>query len=703
MKQKRGTRPAFKVLSRGLLAAMLAAGSLLLPSGHSSAATASTIRVALFADIGSKYKSTTPYVTLQSDQGFNLVSAQGNGAPLASVPAKSRIRVSLDSFRVKVLETPSWQAAADAAKKLQSTSDKPQIFMVNRNGGTLYQLYTGAYGSENAAKDGLARVNKAGLAIPAGQTPAVTGTKHLSAGSFATRDEADAVVVSLAAAGFDAWPVLTSAADGSPRVEVWVGEAANDGDLAALTAAVNAALPQFTLSAGAVTTAGLIVRADAGLDLTNASAAQAPHYIVYGSGAKFLAAGNDAGIQLTERSKRVYRGNLELSGLNGSLAVINEVPMQQYLYSVVGGEVSSSWPDEALKAQAVAARSYALAQGNKFDVANVVDTTLSQVYNGIGAEAASISKAVDATAGEVLMTGGKVVEAVFSSNSGGVTADPSEVWGSGDAVFTSVPSKEDVAAVASKQWYYLLLPSGSVGYAREDNIKLTGDKTAAGLELATATTKDVNVRPQPAIQNDASPVGKLNPGDHAVVLDKVYESGSYSWVKGPYSSADLLKSLQGKTSNALPSAIGNLQVSQRGPSGRVTEVQANGGVLKVKYPDMFRSAFGGLPSTLFDIVPTGSYTVLGADGTTSTVSGGSDAGVLSASGKTTSSASGTVVLGGDAKARVVTGGSNFLFIGQGYGHGLGMSQWGVKGMADAGYDYQQILQHYYRNVTIVKD
>ncbi|MFC3745344.1 SpoIID/LytB domain-containing protein [Paenibacillus sp. GCM10012306] len=701
MKHGRRKFSALKVLGRGLLVSALAAGSFLIPAGSSEAAPGATIRVALYADIGSKYKSTVAAATLQSDQSFNLVTPQGGGAPLATVPAKSSIRVSLDGFRVKVLETPSWQAAADAAKKLQSTSDKPQLFVVTRNGSSLYQLYTGVYASENAAKDGLSRVTKAGLAIPPGQTPAVTGTKHLSAGSFATQDEADAVIVSLAAAGFDAWPVLSSAQDGSSRVEVWVGEAANDANLATLAAAVNVALPQITLSNGAVSTAGLIVRSDAGLDLTNAG--QVPHYIVYGSGAKFLAAGNDAGIQLVERSKRVYRGNLELSGLNGSLAVINEVSLEQYLYAVVGGEVSASWPEEALKAQAVAARSYALAQGNKFDVANVVDTTLSQVYNGIGAEAPAITKAVDATAGEVLKSGGQVIEAVFSSNSGGVTADPSEVWGNASDVFASVPSKEDVASVASKQWYYVLLPNGTAGYAREDNIKLTGSKTAAGLDLATATTKDVNIRPQPIIQSDANPVGKLNPGDNAVVLDKVYESGSYSWVKGPYSSADLLKSLQGKTSNSLPSSIFSLQVTQRGPSGRATEVKANGEILKVKYPDLFRSAFNGLPSTLFDIVPTGSYTVLGADGSVSTIGSGSNAGVLSANGKVTSSASGTVVMGGDAKARVVTGGSGFLFIGQGYGHGLGMSQWGVKGMADSGYDYKQILQHYYRNVTIVKE
>ncbi|MEK3984512.1 SpoIID/LytB domain-containing protein [Paenibacillus sp. FSL K6-3166] len=687
-------------LSKGLLAAAIAVGSLLIPAGASHADSNSTIRVALYADIGSKYKSTVPVVTMQSTQSFTLMSNQPGSTPLLSVPALSRIRVSVDSYRVKVMETSSWKTAADAAKKLQSTSDKPQIYMISRNGTNVYQLYTGVYVSEAAAKDGLARVVKAGLGIPADQTPAVKGDKHLSAGRYSSEQEADTALSSITAAGFDAWKVFLSGSDGSAQFEVWVGEAANDKDLAAVQTTVSAALPQLAMSAA--TSPGLIMRLDAGLDLS--SETQANHYMVSGNDAKFLAVGSEAGIQLEERSKRTYRGNMELSNLRGSLAVINEVPLEQYLYAVVGGEVSSSWPDEALKAQAVAARSYAMAQGNRFEVANVVDSTLSQVYNGIGSEAPVIIKAVDATAGEVLMSGGKVIEAVFSSNSGGVTSDPSEVWGNGGDAFASVPSKEDVAATAAaKKWYYLLLANGTSGYAREDNIKLTGNKTAAGLDIATATTKDVNVRPLPAVESSVSAVGKLNPGENAVVLDKVYESGSYSWIKGPYTSADLLKSLQGKTTSTLPSSILNLQVTQRGPSGRAIQVKANGQALDVKYPDMFRSAFNGLPSTLFDIVPAGSYTVLGADGATSTIGSSQSAGVLSASGKVNVNGSGTVVMGGDSSARAITNSSGFLFIGQGYGHGLGMSQWGVKGMADSGYDYKQILQHYYQNVTIVKE
>lgn len=678
-----------------LLAAAIGAAGVWgnLPKAHAEGDQ--TIRVALFADIGSKYKLTVPTVTLQSKQAWSIGAAAGSSRAL-EVAGGSTVRVSLDGYRVKVMETSSWDTAAAAAKKLQSTSDKPLLFLTSKKGTAVYQLYTGMYASESAASNAAARVAKAGISLPEGQSPGVKGSRHLSAGRYATRAEADLARTSVSGAGFDAATVLMN--DG--QFEVWIGEAANEADLSALQGEVQAALPELTLMPVGSNVNALILRVDAGLDWN--AERQAAHYALAGSKPVFIASGNNEGIQVEERSKRIYRGNIELSALNGSLSVINVVPLEQYLYSVVGAEVSPSWPKESLKAQAVAARSYALSQGNRFDVAHVVDTTLSQVYNGISSEAKSIVEAVDATAGEVLMSGGKIVEAVFSSNSGGVTADPSEVWNSGGEMFASVASPGDVSATASaKSWYQIMLENGASGYVREDNVKLTDDKSAAGLSQLTATVKDVNVRPIPAIQQDVKPVGKLNPGERAVVLGKTEESGSYSWVRGPYTPAELVKFLQGKATG-VPSSITSLEVSARGPSGRVTEVKANGTVLKVKYPDLFRSAFGGLPSTLFDIVPAGGYTVLGSGGTSASMSGSTKPAILSASGTGEGPASGMLIMNGNGQARAASSGSGYLFVGKGYGHGLGMSQWGAKGMADEGYDYKQILQHYYRNVTITK-
>mgnify|MGYP000399922022 FL=1 len=86
------------------------------------------------------------------------------------------------------------------------------------------------------------------------------------------------------------------------------------------------------------------------------------------------------------------------------LTVVNVLPVEQYLYGVVGKEMSPSWSEEALKAQAVAARTYAIAHKSRFSQRgfDLTDDTSSQVYAGINGESPSIIKAVNATKGEII-------------------------------------------------------------------------------------------------------------------------------------------------------------------------------------------------------------------------------------------------------------------------------------------------------------
>ncbi|KKO53847.1 SpoIID/LytB domain-containing protein [Paenibacillus sp. DMB20] len=681
-----------------MLAAVLACSVWQAPAVY--AASPDTIRVAMFLDLGSKYRSTTPVVTIKSDEALNgTLIASGGSQQMISIPAGAQFRFSVDSYRVKVLETKDWKTASEAAKKLEATADKPLLYTTTTSTGKIYQLYSGMYATEQAAKEGAARTAKAAAAYLNGQTPAAKGALHLSAGEFDSEAAAENVRRTFADAGIDAFNVLIPAGAGV-KYAVWIGEASNAAELAAVTAAAKA-VSLTPLNEIGKETAGLLIRQDAGLNL--AQEQPLTHYVVSGTGTKLWVEGTGAGILVKERSERTYRGAVEIGTKNGQLYLVNELPLEQYLYSVVGAEVPSSWGAEALKAQAVAARSYALFQGNKFEVAHVVDTVLSQAYTGVGSEKGSITQAVNATQGEVLMSNNKVVEAVFSSNSGGMTADPSEVWNSANGLFAAVESPGDASSQASlKAWYHVLLPNGAVGYVREDNVKETG-ATGAGLKTMTVTANATNIRPLPLIQSMAKPVAQMNPGETAVILEKVKESNSYEWVRGPFTSAELLQSLKGKTSTALPSEISTLEVTERGPSGRAVKVKANGQILDVKYPDLFRSALNGLPSTMFDIEPTGSYTVLGASGETSTVSGSRNVSVISAGGVHESSGAGSVIMNGNGSARVVDKEPGFKFTGKGNGHGLGLSQWGAKGMADEGYDYKKILQHYYRNSIIVKD
>jgi stage II sporulation protein D len=124
---------------------------------------------------------------------------------------------------------------------------------------------------------------------------------------------------------------------------------------------------------------------------------------------------------------RAYRGELRVTAEQARLRAINTLGLEAYLYGVVPSEMPDRWPAEALKAQAVAARSYALAtkRTGEFDVYSDVR---SQVYRGIPEEEDSTNEAIDATAGQVVSYAGQVAHTYFFSTSGGRTATVTEVW-----------------------------------------------------------------------------------------------------------------------------------------------------------------------------------------------------------------------------------------------------------------------------------
>ncbi len=122
-----------------------------------------------------------------------------------------------------------------------------------------------------------------------------------------------------------------------------------------------------------------------------------------------------------------YRGSIVAEPSGGLLYIINVLPIEDYLRGL--GEVPSSWPLEAIKAQIVAARCYALTHMGSTALYDVDDTTQYQVYSGIDAESASQNAAVDQTSGQVLMSGGHVIIAFFSASDGGHTANVSDVFG----------------------------------------------------------------------------------------------------------------------------------------------------------------------------------------------------------------------------------------------------------------------------------
>jgi stage II sporulation protein D len=128
---------------------------------------------------------------------------------------------------------------------------------------------------------------------------------------------------------------------------------------------------------------------------------------------------------------RFYRGQMEFLPTRDGLTIVNQVSLEEYLYSVVPSEIPAYWPKEALEAQAIAARSYTLANMGRFASRgfDLMGSVRSASYRGAGNEAERTTSAVDATWGKVLVHNGKALDAVYSANSGGYTESGESVWG----------------------------------------------------------------------------------------------------------------------------------------------------------------------------------------------------------------------------------------------------------------------------------
>lgn len=276
---------------------------------------------------------------------------------------------------------------------------------------------------------------------------------------------------------------------------------------------------------------------------------------------------------------RRYRGSLELRHRGAGLIAVNIVPVDDYLLSVVPEEMPIDWPAEALKAQSIAARSFALKSRGRHAAEgyDLCTTTHCQLYKGIASEKTASTAAVRATRGEVLTYAGQPIEALFHTDSGGMTESSENVWGS------------------------------HVPYLRA-------------------------VRDTPL--------------------------GTMPWTK-TVSTADLEKKLAAKGHNIgrlraielSPLAVGRA-AKDRTASGRVRAMTVTGTKGSVTLSGTAWRSLLGLKSALFDAKLTK---------------------------------------------------DSVTFTGFGAGHGLGISQWGAKRLAETGKSYADILHHYYTGVTLQHD
>jgi len=335
---------------------------------------------------------------------------------------------------------------------------------------------------------------------------------------------------------------------------------------------------------------------------------------------------------------RQYRGVIEFDRTGaGKMILVNILPMDEYLYGVVPSEMPSSWPEEALKAQAVAARSYALDKigSDNHTGYDLCDTTHCQVYLGVGNEHDAATAAVDATSGQVACYDGEPINAVYSSSSGGHTDSSENVW---SATVPYLRGVDDPTDVGNELWTRIFTLDDITALVKAWGANIG---TATGMEI----TKVENERVQTLVVHGTS-------GDLTLTKEetRTFFSGS---AQGSLQSRNY--------------TIANGTGGTDTPTN--VAVYSADGVTMVPITGLFATDASGAE------VPLGDITVVGDDST--------------ASYAATSGATGGASVG-----------DTILLSGSGNGHGVGMSQYGAMGMAEQGATYIDILQHYYTGIDI---
>lgn len=396
----------------------------------------------------------------------------------------------------------------------------------------------------------------------------------------------------------------------------------------------------------------------------------------------------------------LYRGTLEAVATDSGLLLVNELSLEEYLYAVVPSEMPTSHGAEAMKVQAVCARSYAYQQllANRYAKygAHVDDTVNCQVYNNIAENSSSVY-AVKDTYGKVMKYGDAVISAFYFSTSSGYTSSIGEVW----EEYEALPYFEGRLQLTQDSQMILLeeaVKQGIVSHAEENAAeRLSGLVNLSEEDVFRAFIDQETVR----IQSGEKQLEKKI---------RTYDS-EFNWYRWQTTlSAELLAEQLDRVLReryrANPKEILTL-VSREGefvtPSGAKLQgefAQADiATVGKIQGIEVVSRAKSGMATEL--LIRGSANTVL--------VRNQTNIRTLLAPQHT------TVYLANDAtvegfsllpsaffyiEAGTKDGKTVFIIRGGGYGHGVGMSQNGVKSLAQAGYTYEKILEHYYKGITI---
>lgn len=353
-----------------------------------------------------------------------------------------------------------------------------------------------------------------------------------------------------------------------------------------------------------------------------------------------------------------YRGCLRFA-VNGTvMTAVNVVDLEEYLYGVIPAEMPASYGEEALKAQTLAARTYAMTKLNahKGSGYELCDTINCQVYKGYSGENSKTNAIVDETEGEIICYNGTPIEAVFSASTGGYTENSENVWNSVVPYLRAVP---EVGEYGNNTWTKTLTLS-----------QLDSLLSAKGENIGSA--QDIVIT-------------KISTGGRVQEMKIVGTSGSVTLTK------ENIRTYFSGACGSLPSKMFTINGKGGDPSSGSRSVQRQA---------TKSSSTGSLTSSA-----AANGITAKTEGTLSAMNGKNlKLDGLSVSENTNSNQNTPVISTGDyqiydVNISTVENGT-FVFEGSGNGHGVGLSQNGAQGMAQQGYSYEEIIEHYYTGVTI---
>lgn len=358
-----------------------------------------------------------------------------------------------------------------------------------------------------------------------------------------------------------------------------------------------------------------------------------------------MAIKSDDNITIDNKS---YRNVININSQNNLLTVTNILDIEQYLYGVVPSEMPASWHKEALKAQAVACRNYAHSNlGNhKSEGFDVCDTTHCQVYNGTLNEKQTTTDAINETKGIYAYYNNQIINAVYSSSSGGYTDDAENVWSNSVPYLKAV---DDSQEEGGKQW------TRTFTFDELSNIANIGTVTEVILENSPVTGRVM--------------VLTLKGANGEKKLEKDEIRTFFSKTTGG--------SLDSKNFKMAQSVISSVDSTKMQNSFYIT---SKSGTNNVSQQDFFVTNKNG------DISKLNNMFIINKDKKVSNV--------------TTQNTSTNTTTANYVSKLTRNESNSVTFVGKGWGHGVGMSQYGANSLAKKGYTYDQILKHYYTGIEV---